>query len=246
MSALPSLLNKRAIVTGGSRGIGAAIVRKLAEQGAHVAFTYAASSDAADTLVREITAAGGRSFALRADSADPTSLQAAIREAVDQLDGLDILVNNAGTLASALIENFSLADFDRTMAINVRAPFFAMQEASRHLQSGGRIINVSSNVAVSAATPGSSVYGLSKSALTAMTKSLAHEFAPKGITVNAIQPGPTRTDMTSGMEEFIIGRVPAGRMANASEPAALVAYLAGPDASFINGAAITIDGGMTA
>lgn len=246
MSAFLPLLNKRAIVTGGSRGIGAAIVRKLVEQGAQVAFTYSASLDAAQNLVGELTASGGTAFALQADSADPAGLQAAIRQAVDRLGGLDILVNNAGTLTRALIDDFTQADFDLTMAINVRAPFFAMQEAGRHMQSGGRIINVSSNVAVSAAVPGSSVYGLSKSALTAMSRSLAHEFAPRGITVNAIQPGPTATDMTSGLEDFIIARVPAGRMAHASEPASLVAYLAGPDAGFINGAAVTIDGGMTA
>ncbi|WP_449394346.1 SDR family oxidoreductase [Devosia riboflavina] len=246
MSASLPLFNKRAIVTGGSRGIGAAIVRKLVEQGAQVGFTYSASPDAAQRLVDEIATSGGNAFALKADSADPLRLQDAIRQAVDRMGGLDILVNNAGTLAHALIEDFTQADFDRTMAINVRAPFFAMQEASRHMQSGGRIINVSSNVAVSAAVPGASVYGLSKSALTAMTRSLAHEFAPRGITVNAIQPGPTTTDMTSGMEDFIIGRVPAGRMANASEPASLVAYLAGSDAGFINGAAVTIDGAMTA
>lgn len=194
----------------------------------------------------EITAKGGTAFALKADSADVEGLQAAIREAAKQLGGLDILVNNAGTLVHALIENISQTDFDNTMAINVRAPFFAMQEAAQHMEAGGRIINVSSNVAVSAAVPGASVYGLSKSAVTAMTRSLAHEFAPKGISVNAIQPGPTKTDMTAGMEEFILSRVPAGRMADASEPAALVAYLAGPDAAFINGAAITIDGAMTA
>lgn len=246
MSASLPLLHKRALVTGGSRGIGAAIARKLVEQGAQVAFTYSASPEAAQRLVDEITASGGAAFALKADSADPAALQAAIRQAVGQLGGLDILVNNAGTLAHALIEDFTQADFDRTIAINVRAPFFAMQEAGRHMQSGGRIVNVSSNVAVSAAVPGASVYGLSKSALTAMTRSLAHEFAPRGITVNAIQPGPTTTDMTSGMEDFILGRVPAGRMADASEPAALVAYLAGPDAGFINGAAMTIDGAMTA
>lgn len=243
MSANLPLLHKRAIVTGGSRGIGAAIVRKLTEQGAHVAFTYANNGEAAQSLVNEITAKGGTAFALKADSADVEGLQAAIRE---QLGGLDILVNNAGTLVHALIENISQTAFDNTMAINVRAPFFAMQEAAQHMEAGGRIINVSSNVAVSAAVPGASVYGLSKSAVTAMTRSLAHEFAPKGISVNAIQPGPTKTDMTAGMEEFILSRVPAGRMADASEPAALVAYLAGPDAGFINGAAITIDGAMTA
>jgi len=246
MSASLPLLDKRAIVTGGSRGIGAAIVRKLAEQGAQVAFTYSTSAGAADALVAEVVAAGGRAFALPADSADPEALQAAIRQAAARMGGLDILVNNAGVLANALIEKFDRADFDRTIAVNVRGPFFAMQEAARHLQSGGRIVNVSSNAAVSAAVPGSSVYGLSKSALTAMTRSLAHEFAPKGITVNAVQPGPTTTDMTSGMEEFILERVPAGRMAQASEPAALVAYLVGPDAGFINGAAVTIDGAMTA
>ncbi|UXN75820.1 SDR family oxidoreductase (plasmid) [Devosia sp. A8/3-2] len=246
MSAYLPLLNKRAVVTGGSRGIRAAIVRRLAAEGASVVFTYSASPDAAMTLVQEIITAGGRAFALQADSADPAALQAAIRRAVERLGGLDILVNNAGTLVHALIDDFSQADFDRTLAINVRAPFFAMQEAARHMKAGGRIINVSSNVAVSAAVPGASVYGLSKSALTAMTRALAHEFAPRGITVNAIQPGPTSTDMTAGMEDYIIGRVPAGRMADASEPAALVAYLAGPDASFINGAAITIDGAMTA
>jgi 3-oxoacyl-[acyl-carrier protein] reductase len=246
MSAHLPLQDKRAIVTGGSRGIGAAIVRKLAEQGATVAFTYSASADAARSLAADIKATGGTAFGLRADSADPQALQHAIREAVETLGGLDILFNNAGILIHALLNDMSQADFDKTMAINVRAPFFAMQEAARHMQAGGRIINVSSNVAVSAAVPGSSLYGLSKSAVTAMTRSLAHEFAPKGITVNAIQPGPTSTDMTSGMEDFIIGRVPAGRLAAASEPAALVAFLAGPEAGFINGAAITIDGAMTA
>jgi 3-oxoacyl-[acyl-carrier protein] reductase len=246
MSDSLPLHGKRAIVTGGSRGIGAAIVRKLAEQGAAVAFTYSANAEAAQSLVADIKASGGTAFGLQADSADANGLQDAIREAVETLGGLDILVNNAGILVHALLDDMSHADFDRTMAINVRAPFFAMQEAARHMQAGGRIINVSSNVAVSAAVPGSSVYGLSKSAVTAMTRSLAHEFAPKGITVNAVQPGPTVTDMTSGMEDFIIGRVPAGRMAAASEPAALVAYLAGPDAGFINGAAVTIDGAMTA
>jgi len=248
MSTSLPLLNKRAVVTGGSRGIGAAIVRRLAADGAAVAFTYSASPEAAQRLVDEIIGAGGKAFALKADSADPHAVQAAIREAAKQFGGLDILVNNAGVLVHALIEDVTLEDFDKTTAINVRAPFFAMQEAARHMQPGGRIINVSSNTAVRSAVSGSSIYGMSKSAVTAMTRSLAHEFAPKGITVNAIQPGPTKTDMTGGegMEAYIIGMVPLGRMADASEPAALVAYLAGPDAGFISGAAVTIDGGMTA
>ncbi|PXA97551.1 oxidoreductase [Nostoc sp. 3335mG] len=246
MSASPTLLHKRAIVIGGSRGIGAAIVRKLALEGARVAFTYASSPEAADRLVDEVDAAGGTAFALQADSADVTAMQATIRNAVATLGGLDILVNNAGVLVHALIADATPADFDRTMAVNVRAPYFAMQEAARHMQAGGRIINISSNAAVSAAVPGAAIYGMSKSAVSAMTAALAHEFAPKGITVNAVQPGPTVTDMTSGMEDFIISRVPAGRMADAAEPAALVAYLAGPDAGFINGAGLTIDGGMTA
>ncbi|KFL32917.1 oxidoreductase [Devosia riboflavina] len=246
MSAYLPLLDKRAVVTGGSRGIGAAIVRKLAEQGAHVAFTYTSSPDAAQALIDEVVAGGGKAFALQADSADVTSLQAAIRTAAEKLGGVDILVNNAGIIAHALIDDFTASDFDRTIAVNVRAPFFAMQEAARHMQAGGRVINVSSNTAVSARVPGSTVYGMSKSAVTAMTRSLAHEFAPRGITVNAIQPGPTRTDMTAGREDYIISMVPAGRMADASEPAALVAYLAGPDAGFINGTGLTIDGAMTA
>lgn len=246
MSAYLPLLDKRAVVTGGSRGIGAAIVRKLAEQGAHVVFTYASSPDAAQTLVDDILAKGGKAFALQADSADVASLQAAIRAASEKLGGVDIFVNNAGIIAHALIDDFTQVDFDRTIAVNVRAPFFAMQEAARHMQTGGRIINVSSNTAISAKVPGSAVYGMSKSAVTAMTRSLAHEFAPRGITVNAIQPGPTHTDMTAGREDYIIGMVPAGRMADASEPAALVAYLAGPDAGFISGTGLTIDGAMTA
>jgi 3-oxoacyl-[acyl-carrier protein] reductase len=248
VSASLTLLDKRAIVTGGSRGIGAAIVRRLAAEGARVAFTYAASPDAAQSLVHDIAAKGGTAFAIEADSGNVEGLQAAIREAAEKLGGLDILVNNAGVLTHAVIEDVTLADFDKTIAVNVRAPFFAMQEAARHMQAGGRIINVSSNTAVRAAVPGASVYAMSKSAVTSMTRALAHEFAPMGITVNAIQPGPTTTDMTAGEElkAFIIGMVPAGRMADASEPAALVAYLAGPDAGFINGAAVTIDGAMTA
>lgn len=249
MSASLTLLNKRAIVTGGSRGIGAAIVRRLSAEGANVAFTYLANSEAAESLVDEIAANGGKAVAIRADNSDVEGLQGAIRQAAEKLGGLDILVNNAGVLTHDVIEDVTLADFDKTIAVNVRAPFFAMQEAARHMQAGGRIINVSSNTAVRAAVPGASVYAMSKAAVTSMTRALAHEFAPLGIAVNAIQPGPTTTDMTDRGEEmkaFITGMVPAGRMADASEPAALVAYLAGPAAGFINGAAITIDGAMTA
>jgi 3-oxoacyl-[acyl-carrier protein] reductase len=211
MSASLPLLDKRAIVTGGSRGIGAAIVRRLAADGAQVAFTYSASPDAAHNLVAEIQAKGGKAFAINADSGDVEALQGAIRAAATQMGGLDILVNNAGVMRRATVETFELADFDSVIAVNVRAPFFAMQEAARHMQAGGRIINVSSNTAVRSAVPGSSIYAMSKAAVTSMTRALAHEFGPRGITVNAIQPGPTSTDMTAGGEELRAVPVPLTR-----------------------------------
>jgi 3-oxoacyl-[acyl-carrier protein] reductase len=248
MSAHLPLANKRAVVTGGSRGIGAAIVRRLAADGAHVGFTYSASSDAAAALVAEIETEGGRAFALKADSADVLALQAAIASAAKQLGGIDILVNNAGIMIVGAVDNYRLEDFDRMVAINVRSMFFAVQEAIRHMGPGSRIINVGSNIAVRSGFPQSSVYALTKSAIGGMTRALTHDLGPKGITINTIQPGPTATDMTPGdgpMVPRLKSLIPIGRMADASEPASLVAYLAGDEAGFINGAALTIDGGMT-
>jgi 3-oxoacyl-[acyl-carrier protein] reductase len=238
------LEGKSAFVTGGSRGIGAGIVRSLAAVGAHVTFTYASSPDAAQALVDEVRAAGGKAEAVRADSADEASLVAAIDDAAKATGGLDILVNNAGVLVYATLDDTSLADFDRLFAINVRAVFIATKAAAAHLRSGGSIVNVGSVVADRAGLPGTSIYGASKGAIQAMTRGLARDLGPRGITVNNVQPGPIATDMTTGHEEMLIPMLPVGRLGEPMEVGALVAYLAGPHARYINGASLSIDGGF--
>jgi 3-oxoacyl-[acyl-carrier protein] reductase len=244
-----SLSSKRALVMGGSRGIGAAVVRRLAADGAQVAFTYSSSPDAAQKLVSEIEARGGRAFALQADSGDVAQVQAAVDAAAARLGGLDVLVNNAGILMLAPITDFAPADFDRMLAVNVRSVFFAVQRAIRHMQRGARIINIGSNTAARVGHAQSSVYALTKAAVSSMTRGLAYDLGPLGITINAVQPGPTATDMTPGegpMAEYLKGAIPLGRLAAPEEVADFVAYLAGGNASFIHGAGLTMDGGMTA
>lgn len=238
------LEGKSAFVTGGSRGIGAGIVRSLAAAGAHVTFTYASSPDAAQELVDEVRAAGGKAEAVRADSADEASLVAAIDNAAKATGGLDILVNNAGVLVYATLDDTSLADFDRLFAINVRAVFIATKAAAAHLRSGGSIVNVGSVVADRAGLPGTSIYGASKGAIQAMTRGLARDLGQRGITVNNVQPGPIATDMTTGHEEMLIPMLPVGRLGEPMEVGALVTYLAGPHARYINGASLSIDGGF--
>jgi 3-oxoacyl-[acyl-carrier protein] reductase len=199
--------------------------------------------------VAEIEQAGGKAFALKADSADVAALQAAIAEAASRLGGIDILVNNAGIMIVGAVDNYRIEDFDRMVAVNVRSMFFAVQEAIRHMGPGGKVINVGSNVAVRSGFPQSSVYALTKSAIGGMTRALTHDLGPKGITINTVQPGPTITDMTPGdgpMVPRLKALIPIGRMGDAAEPASMVAYLASDEAAFINGAALTIDGGMTA
>lgn len=234
---------------GGSRGIGAAVVRRLAADGARVVLTYSSSPDAARALVSEIESSGGSAFALAADSGNVAAVRAAVDAAAARLGGLDILVNNAGIMIRGSVSEYSEADFDRMVAVNVRSIFFAVQQAVPHMQRGARIINIGSNTAVRIGHPSSSVYSLTKSAVTGMTRGLAYDLGPKGITVNTVQPGPTATDMTPGegpMAEYLKGLIPLGRVAAASEVADFVAYLAGSGSSFIHGAGLTIDGGMTA
>lgn len=239
-----TLEGKSAFVTGGSRGIGAGIVRALADAGAHVTFTYANSSDAADALVGEIAAKGGKATAVRADSANEASLVAAIANAANVRGSLDILVNSAGLLVHSPLEDTSLVDFDRLFSVNVRAVFVGTKEAAKYMSPGSSIINVGSVVADRAGFPGTTVYAASKGAVQAMTRGFARDLGPKGITVNNVQPGPIATDMTTGYDDMLIPMLPVGRLGEPMEVGALVTYLAGPQARYINGASVTIDGGF--
>lgn len=247
-TALP-LQDKVAFVQGGSRGIGAAIVKRLARHGAVVAFTYVSSSAKAQALVSEVQAAGGKALAVQADSADAGAVQQAVRVAAETFGRLDILVNNAGVLALGPVEEFKLEDLDRTLAVNVRSVFVATQEAVRFMQEGGRVISIGSTNAERMPFAGGAVYAMSKSALVGLTKGLARDLGPRGITVNNVQPGPVDTDMNPASGEFadtLKGLMALPRYGKDEEIASFVAYLAGPEAGYITGASLTIDGGFSA
>ncbi|MFJ2990406.1 3-oxoacyl-ACP reductase family protein [Collimonas sp. NPDC087041] len=243
------LTGKVAFVQGGSRGIGAAIAKRLASNGAAVTLTYISSPERALQVVKDIEAAGGRALAIKADSADADAIKSAIGEAVTKFGRLDILVNNAGVLAIAPLADFSLEDFDRTLAINVRSVFVATQEAARHMGAGGRIINIGSTNADRMPFAGGGPYAMSKSALVGLTRGLARDLGPRGITINNVQPGPVDTDMNPATGDFadtLIAMMPIGRYGKDEEIAGFVAYLAGPEAAYITGASLTIDGGFAA
>lgn len=249
MTTLKPLNGKVAFVQGGSRGIGAAIVQRLANEGATVAFTYVSSAQKAEDLAASIEAAGGRALAIKADSSDAASLQAAIETAAQRFGGIDILVNNAGVLAIGPLEEFSLEDFDRTLTVNVRSVFVAIQAAARHMGEGGRIITIGSTNADRMPFSGGGVYAMSKSAIVGLTRGLARDLGPRGITINNVQPGPVDTDMNPEQGEFadtLKGLMALDRYGRAEEIAAFVAYLAGPEAGYITGASLTIDGGFAA
>ncbi|MGE8495923.1 MAG: 3-oxoacyl-ACP reductase family protein [Pseudomonas sp.] len=244
-----TLTDSVALIQGGSRGIGAAIAQRLAREGAAVAITYVSSPDKAADVVRAIEAAGGRALAIQADSADADAVRNAVSRTVAHFGRLDILVNNAGVLAIAPLEEFSLEDFDRTVAVNVRSVFVAIQEAARHMTSGGRIITIGSTNADRVPFAGGGVYAMSKSAIVGLTKGLARDLGPRGITVNNVQPGPVDTDMNPENSDFadsLKGLMAIDRYGRAEEIAAFVAYLAGPEAGYITGANLTIDGGFAA
>jgi 3-oxoacyl-[acyl-carrier protein] reductase len=244
------LNNRRALVTGGSRGIGAAIVQRLARDGADVALTYLQHAERAEQTVQAARALGVRALAIRADSADTQALTAAVEQAAQQLGGLDILVNSAGIAVLAPLENFALEDLDRILAINVRAVFVAIQAAARRMGPGGRIITIGSCNAERMPFAGGAVYAMSKAALVGLVKGLARDLGPRGITVNNVQPGPVDTEMNpadSALARRLIEQVMAlPRYGRGEEIASLVAYLASPEAGFITGASLTIDGGFTA
>jgi 3-oxoacyl-[acyl-carrier protein] reductase len=243
------LKNKRALVTGGSRGIGAAIVNRLARDGADVALTYVSSPERAEETARAAQTHGVRALAIQADSSDVQAVRAAVERTVAELGGIDILVNNAGVAIIAALDDFRLEDFDRTMAVNVRAVFVAAQAAAKHMQTGGRIITIGSCNADRMPFAGGAVYAMSKAALVGLVKGLARDLGPRGITVNNIQPGPVDTDMNPATGEFadaLRKLMALPRYGTGEEIAALVAYLAGPEAAFVTGASMTIDGGFTA
>ncbi|HHK8087203.1 TPA: 3-oxoacyl-ACP reductase family protein [Serratia marcescens] len=245
MTTAHPLQGKVAFVQGGSRGIGAAIVKRLASEGAAVAFTYAASADRAEAVASAITAAGGKALAIKADSADAAALQQAVR----QFGNLDILVNNAGVFTLGSTEELALEDLDRMLAVNVRSVFVASQEAARHMNDGGRIIHIGSTNAERVPFGGAAVYAMSKSALVGLTKGMARDLGPRGITVNNVQPGPVDTEMNPDAGEFadqLKQLMAIGRYGKDEEIAGFVAYLAGPQAGYITGASLSIDGGFSA
>jgi 3-oxoacyl-[acyl-carrier protein] reductase len=239
---------KVALVTGGGRGIGAATAVRLARDGADVALTYLRDKERAEEVAHEITMLGRRAIAVPADSADPAAVVAAVDRAAAELGRLDILVNNAGAFLLGPVEQLGLADFEQSIAVNVRAPFVAAQAALRHLTGGGRIISIGSNVAERAVFPGFTLYALSKTALTGLTKALARELGPRAITVNLVNPGPTDTDLNpaDGPNADAINALTAlGHYAEPADVAAAVAFLAGPDGRYVTGATINVDGGFT-
>jgi 3-oxoacyl-[acyl-carrier protein] reductase len=243
------LMGKVALVTGGSRGIGAAIATRLARDGAAVALTYANAQQKADEVVRAIEAAGGRALAMRADSADAAAVQSAVAETVRTFGRLDVLVNNAGIAVVAPLDDFSLDDFDRMVAVNVRGVFATIQAASRHMSAGGRIITIGSVNADRMPFTGGSVYAMTKAAVAGLTRGLARDLGPRGITINTVQPGPVDTDMNPAdgpFAESMKGMMALGRYGQGDEIAGLVAYLASLDAGFVTGASLTIDGGYAA
>jgi 3-oxoacyl-[acyl-carrier protein] reductase len=248
-NANQTLAGKVAFVQGGSRGIGAAIASRLAREGAAVAITYVSSPDKAQQVVDAIEKAGGRALAIKADSSDAEAVKQAIDQAAARFGGIDILVNNAGVLALGAVEEFKLEDFDRTLAVNVRSVFVAAQQALRHMKEGGRIITIGSTNADRMPFAGGAAYAMSKSAIVGLTKGLARDLGPRGITVNNVQPGPVDTDMNPANGDFadtMLGLMAIPRYGRGEEVAAFVAYLAGPEAGYITGASLSIDGGFAA
>ncbi|HEU5047207.1 MAG TPA: 3-oxoacyl-ACP reductase family protein [Rickettsiales bacterium] len=244
-----TLSGKTALVTGGSRGIGAAIVRRLARDGAQVAFTYGKSAAEAESLVKELTATGAKAKAYRADAADAKALSALVQNVLKDYSSIDILVNNAGVAEGGLIGEITLEQYNKVFSVNVEAVFALTNEVVPHLKSGSRIVNISSILGERAIMPAFGVYNASKFAVTGFTRSWAKDLGAKGILVNAVQPGPIATDMNpedSDHADSQRAMTALGRYGRPEEIAAAVSFFAGPDASFITGATLNVDGGANA
>jgi len=243
------LTGKVALVTGGSRGIGAAIAKRLAAEGASVAITYSKGAEAAASVVEAIEHDGGKALAIQADAADADAVRNAVETTVETFGKLDVLVNNAGTVIPMSVEETTLADFDRVFAVNVRGTFVATQAALKHIKSGGRIIMIGSCLGERVFFPGMAPYSATKGAIKMFTQGLARELGTRGVTVNNVQPGPIDTDLNPASGEWAVGQkaaVPLDRYGHPDEVAALVAFVAGPESSYINGANLTVDGGINA
>ena len=246
---MANLTNKIAIVTGGSRGIGAGIAKRLAADGASVAITYTQGADAAAQVVKAIEAAGGKAIAIQADATDAKAVRAAVEQTVSVLGGLDILVNNAGTAIPKPFEETTLEEIDRVIDINLRGVLVATQAALKHLPDGGRIITIGSSVGERVMTPGLVAYSATKGAVRLFTQGLAREIGPRDITVNNVQPGPIDTDLNPAAGDWAtpqISTTALKRYGHVDDIAAMVAFIAGPEASYITGANLTVDGGTNA
>jgi 3-oxoacyl-[acyl-carrier protein] reductase len=243
------LEGKIALITGGSRGIGAAIAKRLAADGANVAITYTKGADAAASIVKEIERAGRKAIAIQADAADAKAVKAAIEKTVATFGRLDVLVNNAGTAIPKKFEETTLEEMDRVIDINVRGTFVATQAALKHMKDGGRIIMIGSSVGERMMTPGLVPYSATKGAVKMFTQGLSREVGNRGITVNNIQPGPIDTDLNPAAGDWAApqkANTALNRYGSVDDVAALVAFVAGPEASYITGANLTVDGGTNA
>jgi 3-oxoacyl-[acyl-carrier protein] reductase len=246
---MSTLNGKIALVTGGSRGIGAAIAKRLAAEGASVAITYAKDTNAAAAVVKAIEASGGKAVAIQADAADAEAVEGAVEKAVATFGQLDVLVNNAGTAIPKPFEETKLEEIDRMFNINVRGTLVATQAALKHMKGGGRIIMIGSCVGERLMTPGLVAYSATKGAVKMFTQGLSREVGSRGITVNNVQPGPIDTDLNPAAGDWAtpqIANTALNRYGHVEEVAALVAFLAGPESSYITGANLTVDGGTNA
>ena len=243
------LEGKIALVTGGSRGIGAAIAKRLAADGADVAITYTKGADAAASVVKEIERAGRKAIAIQADAADADAVKAAVEKTFATFGRLDVLVNNAGTAIPKTFEESTLEEMDRVLDINVRGVFVATHAALKHMNEGARIIMIGSAVGERAVAPGLVPYAATKGAVKMFTQALSREVGSRGITVNNVQPGPIDTELNPASGDWAVPQKAAtalDRYGRVDEIAAMVAFVAGPESSYITGANLTVDGGMNA
>jgi 3-oxoacyl-[acyl-carrier protein] reductase len=246
---MSKLGGKVALITGGSRGIGAAIAKRLAADGASVAITYAKDASAASAVVKAIESAGGKAAAIQAEATDPKAVVSAVEKTVSTFGRLDVLVNNAGTAIPKAFEETTLEEMDRMFNINIRGVMVATQAALKHMKSGGRIITIGSCVGERMMTPGLVAYSATKGAVKMFTQGLSREVGSRGITVNNVQPGPIDTDLNPAAGDWAAPQKAAtalGRYGTVDEVAALVSFVASPESAYITGANLTVDGGTNA